>query len=211
MDTHFLIKGFVIGFTIAASIGPIGILCIRRSLANGYLSGFFSGMGVATADGFYGAIAAFGLTFISSFLIKQHLWLQIIGVIFLVYLGIKILIVRPVDTNQNEIKSSGFIHDYVSIFFLTIINPMTILLFTAVFANLGVVQGSENYGSAFMLTLGVFAGSATLYFLLSIVFGVFGKKLSSNAIMLVNRISATIIIGFALATAISLIKTVNLL
>ncbi|MBP9717738.1 LysE family transporter [Candidatus Gracilibacteria bacterium] len=206
MDVHFFIKGLIIGFTIAASIGPIGILCIRRSLANDYVSGLASGMGVATADGCYGAVAAFGLTFISSFLIKQHMWLQIIGIIFLVYLGVKMFIEKPKDINKGKIESRGLVGDYVSMFFLTIFNPMTILLFSGVFAGLGVAQGSGNYASASMLTLGVFTGSGLLYFLLSIVFGVFGKKLKSNVITVVNRISGSIIIGFALVTVISLIK-----
>lgn len=206
MDLHFFIKGLVIGFTIAASIGPIGILCIRRSLANGYVSGLASGMGVASADGVYGAVAAFGLTFVSSFLIKQQLWLQIIGIIFLVYLGVKILREKPAETNKGEVKSRGLVNDYFSMFFLTIINPMTILLFTGVFAGLGVAQGSTNYVSASMLTLGVFSGSALLYFLLSVIFGVFGKKLKSNVIVLVNRISGSIIIGFAVMMVISLIN-----
>lgn len=208
MDVHFFIKGFVIGFTIAASIGPIGILCIRRSLAHGYLSGLFSGMGVATADGFYGAVAAFGLTFVSSFLIKQQIWLQIIGIIFLLYLGVKIFLEKPADNNKGEVKSKGLLNDYVSMFFLTIVNPMTILLFTGIFAGLGVAKGSENYVSASMLTLGVFTGSAMLYFLLSVIFGVFGKKLNSNIIILVNKISGSIIVGFATVTVISLIKNV---
>lgn len=206
MDVNFFIKGGIIGFTIAASIGPIGILCIRRSLANGYLSGLSSGMGIATADGFYGAIAAFGLTFISSFLVKQQIWLQIIGIIFLLYLGVKIFIEKPKDNNKEKVESKGLLNDYLSIFFLTIINPMTILMFTGIFAGLGVGKESENYVSASMLTLGVFTGSALLYLLLSIIFGVFGKKLKSNIIILVNKISGSIIIGFAIVTIISLVK-----
>ncbi len=206
MDINFFIKGFLIGFTIAASIGPIGILCIRRSLANGYLSGFFSGMGVATADGFYGAVAAFGLTFISSFLIAQQIWLQTIGIIFLVYLGVKIFKEKPKENHLNKVENKGLINDYFSILFLTIVNPMTILLFTAVFANLGFTQASENYLQASMLVLGVFTGSALFHaVLLSIIFGVFSKKLKPNVIVLVNKISALIIIGFALATVVSLV------
>lgn len=206
MEINFLIKGFIIGFTIAASIGPIGILCIRRSLANGYLSGLLSGMGAASADGIYGAVAAFGLTFISSFLVKQQIWLQIIGIIFLLYLGIKIFLEKPKENNEKKVESKGLLNDYLSIFFLTIINPMTILLFTAVFAGLGMAKGSESYVPASMLTIGVLTGSALLYFLLSVVFGVFGKKLKSNVIILVNKISGSIIMGFALVTVISLIK-----
>ncbi len=205
MDIEILIKGFIIGFTIAASIGPIGILCIRRSLANGFWAGFFSGMGVATADGAYGAVAAFSLTFISSFLIKQQLWLQIIGIIFLLYLGIKIFTEKPKE-NTEKVKSKGFINDYFSIFVLTIVNPMTILMFTAAFASLGAALTSQDYISASMLTLGVFMGSATLYLILSVVFGVFHKNLKPNVIILVNKISATIIIGFVIAISVSLVR-----
>lgn len=203
MEASFFIKGFIIGFTIAASIGPIGILCIRRSLANGYWSGFFSGMGAATADGFYGAVAAFGLTFISSFLVEQQMWLQIVGIVFLVYLGVKIFIEKPKVDSSQKVENRGLLNDYFSILFLTIINPMTILLFTAVFANLGLAQASGNYLQASMLVLGVFTGSALLYLLLSIIFGVFSEKLKSNVLILVNRISGLIIIGFALATVVS--------
>ncbi len=209
MDLHLLLRGFVIGFTIAASIGPIGILCIRRSLANGFASGFFSGMGVATADGFYGAVAAFSLTFISSFLIKQQLILQVLGVVFLVYLAVKIFTATPKETITGSVTSRGILKDYFSMLVLTIINPMTILLFSAVFANIGLTQSSTTYAQATTLTLGVFFGSATLYFILSLVFGVFGKKLKSNVIVLVNRISASIIVGFAVATVISLIKNLH--
>ena len=207
MEVNFFIKGFIIGFTIAASIGPIGILCVRRSLAHGYLAGFFSGMGVATADGFYGAIAAFGLTFVSSFLIQQQMWLQVIGIVFLVYLGVKTLVEKPADNTTSEVKSGGLLGDYVSILFLTIVNPMTILLFTGIFAGLGVAKESESYVSALMITLGVFTGSAMLYFLISVIFGVFGRKLNSHVIILVNKISGSIIIGFAIITVISMIKS----
>ena len=210
MDIVILIKGFVIGFTIAASIGPIGILCIKRSLANGFSAGFFSGMGVATADGTYGAIAAFGLTFISSFLIQQQIWLQVFGVIFLLYLGIKIFAEKPKE-NAEKVKSNGFVKDYLTMFILTIVNPMTILMFTAAFASFGDTLKSESYISASILTLGVFMGSAALYIILSIIFGLFHQKLKSNLIVLVNKISASIIIGFAITISIQLIKKLILI
>jgi threonine/homoserine/homoserine lactone efflux protein len=89
MDISFLIKGFLIGFSIAAPVGPIGVLCMRRTLAEGRTSGFFSGLGAATADAVYGSIAGFGLTFISNFFISQQVWLRLIGSAFLCYLGIQ--------------------------------------------------------------------------------------------------------------------------
>jgi threonine/homoserine/homoserine lactone efflux protein len=206
MEINFFLQGFIIGFTIAASIGPIAILCMRRSIANGYLSGFFSGMGVATADGLYGAVAAFGLTFISSFLLAQQIWLQIIGIIFLIYLGSKIFNDKPKNNNHHKIESKGLINDYISILFLTLVNPMTILMFTGVFAGAGLGQTANDYSSATMLTLGVFIGSATIYLILSIIFGIFSKKLKPSVMILVNKISGATVIGFAVVMILSLGK-----
>ena len=99
MDISFFIRGLLIGLSIAAAVGPISILCIQRTLERGRLYGLVSGLGAATADAFYGSIAAFGLTIISTFFISQHLWIRLLGGIFLLYLGIKIFMTRPAETS----------------------------------------------------------------------------------------------------------------
>ena len=208
MEINFLIKGIVIGFSIALAIGPIAILCINRGLAKGTISGFVSGMGAASADAVYGAIAAFGLTFISSFLVEKQLWLQIVGMIFLFYLGITTFIKKPQEKNI-KVKSNGLFSDYLSTFFLTLTNPMTILFFTAVLAGLGLAQSTGNYASASMLVLGFFLGSVFLYSLLSIATGIFRKKIKLNILALINKISGLIIIGFAIVIFVSLIKNLS--
>ena len=130
MTLHFFFEGIIIGFSIAAPVGPIGILCIRRSLDKGILSGLLTGMGAASADAIYGSIAGFGLTLVSNFLVNNRLWLQIIGIIFLAYLGIKTLIERPASETKENLKSKNLLVDYFSAFVLTITNPMTIIFFT---------------------------------------------------------------------------------
>lgn len=123
MDISFLIKGILIGFSIAAPVGPIGVLCIRRTLAEGRTSGFFSSLGAATADAVYGSIAGFGLTFISNFLINQQIWLSLIGGMFLCYLGIKTFLDRP--TKQViSVNKNSLICAYASTFLLTLTNPI---------------------------------------------------------------------------------------
>jgi threonine/homoserine/homoserine lactone efflux protein len=97
MDLYFLFKGFLIGFSIAAPVGPIGVLCIRRTLAQGRLTGLLSGLGAATADALYGCAAGFGLTFVSTFLLDQQLWLKLLGSLFLIYLGLKTFLARPAE------------------------------------------------------------------------------------------------------------------
>src|SRR3989344_5776045 len=135
METIFLMKGLIIGFSIAAPVGPIGVLCIQRTIAYGKISGLFTGLGAATADGLYGAVAAFGLTIISNFLVGQQFWFRLIGGAFLLYLGIKTFMSKPEEKTATE-NHKGLLSDYFSTIFLTLTNPTTILSFVAVFAGL---------------------------------------------------------------------------
>jgi len=112
MPLSFLIKGIIIGFSIAAPVGPIGVLCIRRSLADGRHMGLVTGLGAATADALYGCVAGFGLTAISSFLVGQKIWLGFFGGLFLCYLGVRTFITKPVD-NPAEIAGNGLLSAYL--------------------------------------------------------------------------------------------------
>lgn len=205
--THFsfLLRGLIIGFSIAAPVGPIGVLCIRRTLTEGRLSGFVTGLGAATADGIYGAIAAFGLTFISNILIHQQGWIRLMGGFFLCYLGIKTFLTSPLKPTSS-IKNIAFSSNYASTFFLTLTNPLTVLFFTAVVAGLGVGSSMGNFFSAGTLVLGIFIGSTLWWLLLSSGVGIFGEKLSVTGLRWVNRISGMVIIIFGIVALLSLIK-----
>jgi threonine/homoserine/homoserine lactone efflux protein len=203
MDIRFFLRGLIIGFSIAAPVGPIGVLCIRRTLATGRVSGLVSGLGAATADAVYGCIAGFGLTFISSVLIRQQDGLRLIGGGFLCYLGLKTFLARPLE-QAVSVKRSGLLGAYASTFFLTLTNPMTILSFAAVFAGLGVASAGGNYASAEVLVMGVFMGSALWWLTLSGVVSAFRAKLNSRWLRWVNRISGVIITGFGLLALLSL-------
>ena len=154
MDFSYLLRGAVIGFSIAAPVGPIGVLCIRRTLAEGRVSGLLSGLGAATADAVYGVIAAFGLTYVSNVLVGYQTWIRLVGGLFLCYLGIKTYLSRPAEGPACA-EGEGLLGVYVSTFLLTLTNPMTILAFTAVFAGLGIGSATGDYGSAALLVLGV--------------------------------------------------------
>jgi threonine/homoserine/homoserine lactone efflux protein len=197
MDITFLLRGLLIGFSIAAPVGPIGVLCIRRTLADGRAAGLVSGLGAATADAIYGVIAGFGLTFISSFLVSQQFWLGLVGGLFLCYLGIKTGLSKPAEQAASA-KGTGLLGAYVSTFLLTVTNPMTILSFAAIFAGLGLASTSGTYGSASVLVVGVFLGSALWWLLLSGGVGLFREKFNTNGLHWVNRISGIIITGFGL-------------
>jgi threonine/homoserine/homoserine lactone efflux protein len=205
MDIEFLLEGALIGFSIAAPVGPIGVLCIRRTLAEGRASGFVSGLGAASADALYGCIAAFGLTFISSLLVSQQGWLRLVGGIFLCYLGLRIFLALPAQ-QAAPFKGSGLFKAYASTFFLTLTNPMTILSFAAVFAGLGLASSRGNYISASLLVLGVFIGSAFWWLLLSSGVGAYRNRFPTSGLVWVNRISGVIIVGFGLFALVGLIR-----
>ena len=166
MDVTYLVKGLVIGFSIAAPVGPIGVLCIRRTLAEGRAAGLLSGLGAATADAIYGVSAAFGLTYISSLLMGYQTWIRLVGGLFLCYLGLRTYFSRPAQS-AAWVEGQGLVAAYASVFFLTLTNPMTILAFTAVFAGLGIGSATGDYPSATLLVLGVFSGSAAGWLILS--------------------------------------------
>lgn len=197
MDISFFSRGLIVGFSIAAPVGPIGVLCIRRTLAQGRAVGLSSGLGAATADGLYGSIAGFGLTFISSFLVSQQVWLRTIGGIFLCYLGITTFLAKPAQS-AAEVTGKGLIGAYASTFFLTVTNPLTILSFAAIFAGLGVASAGSNYLDSGILVLGVFLGSALWWLLLSTGVSILRKKFDDRSLIWINRISGLIIIVFGI-------------
>jgi threonine/homoserine/homoserine lactone efflux protein len=190
-----LITGFVIGLSIAAPVGPIGVLCIRRTLADGRLAGFLSGLGAATADMIYGTIAAFGLSVIMDLLIGQANWLRLVGGIFLIYLGIRTLLSKPAEKEAETKQRSGLVGAYLSTLLLTLTNPMTILSFIAIFAG-ALPTGSQ--GSPLVLVAGVFTGSACWWLGLSFGVGLMRGKLESSHMMWINRLSGVIILGFGI-------------
>lgn len=191
---YFLFKGIILGFAIAAPVGPIGILCISRSLSNGRFSGFITGLGAASADAIYGAIVAFGLTAIMTLITKWQLWIEIIGGIFLLFLGIKIFFSKPKDDFFLEKNGGSLVFDYTSTFFLTITNPMTILAFIGVFAALGIRGDKSDFYSATLLVLGVFLGSTLWWLVLSNLVGWLHKRLNTQTLIWINRGSGIIII-----------------
>ena len=206
MDLTFFIKGFLFGFLIAVPVGPIGTLCIRRSLAEGRKVGFASGLGAATADGIYGAIAGFGLTAISDVLVNQQGWLKLIGGLFLFYLGVKIFLSKPA-TEPAPVTGKGLLGAYTSTLFLTLTNPATIISFVLIFSSmgLGAAASHHDFGSAALLVIGVPMGSGLWWFILSGGVSLFRSRFTPNAMQWVNRLAGVIIVGFGVVAVGSLL------
>lgn len=187
----------MIGFSIAAPVGPIGVLCIRRTLSDGRAYGLVSGLGAAAADTVYGCIAGFGLTFVSNLLIEQQRWLRLGGGIFLCYLGLRTLLSRP-HSQEVAPGGNGLFSAFASTFFLTLTNPITIISFAGIFAGLGIVSAQGDYFSAGILVAGVFLGSGLWWFILSNIVSFFRTQLNSDKMGWINRLAGIVIAGFGL-------------
>ena len=198
-----LVQGAIIGFAIAAPVGPIGVLCIRRTLANGRGSGLVSGLGAATADATYGGIAGFGVTFVSAVLVGQQVPIRLLGGAFLVLLGVRTFFSAP---KGLERKSGGSLAgDYLSTLALTLSNPVTIVAFAAVFTGLGITGQGGDYTAASFLVSGVFAGSALWWVILSGIVSVFRGAFDLGRMRWVNRISGAVIVGFGAVALLSIL------
>jgi threonine/homoserine/homoserine lactone efflux protein len=213
-------QGVLLGFSIAAPVGPIGVLCIRRTLSNGGLSGFISGLGAATADAIYGSLAALGLTLISGFLIERKVWLGVLGGLFLCYLGFKTFLDRPKSVPRSAHQSNYYIKDcelgfrntnllsdYATTLFLTLTNPMTILSFAAIYAGLGLGLETKSTFTGLWLVLGVFLGSALWWVTLSFLTNLLREKfLKYQGLYWINRISGVVLVAFGIGALFSVMR-----
>ena len=203
MDLSTFARGLLLGLSIAAPVGPIGVLCIRRTLTQGWRIGFLTGLGAATADATYGAVAAFGLTALSNLLIAEQFWLRLIGGLFLLYLGARTFVAKPATVAANATANS-LASAYSSTFLLTLTNPTTILSFAAIFAGFGVASSGSTLAAG-ILVIGVFVGSALWWLLLSGGVTLLRARFRPAALVWVNRISGVVIVLFGLLALASIV------
>jgi threonine/homoserine/homoserine lactone efflux protein len=193
------VRSCLIGLSIAIPVGPIGLLVIRRTLINGRLHGFVSGLGAATADALYGCIAAFGLSAVSALLLENVTWLNVLGGVFLIYLGLRIFFSPPIEAEApSPHPTHGLFGAYTSTLALTLTNPMTIFTFLGIFAGLGVVNTDGVMGGGVMV-LGVFIGSALWWLALSGGMSLLRGRMSTRVLRLLNGLSGAVIVLFGLS------------
>jgi threonine/homoserine/homoserine lactone efflux protein len=203
MELGLFARGLAIGLAIAAPVGPIGLLCIRRALAGGFPLGFLTGMGAAAADGVYGAVAAFGLTAVSGFLVAQQKYMMLAGGIALIWLGVRTALKKPAGA-AAEARAENLLGAFASTFVLTLANPATILSFIAVFAGLGLAATPGTAGAATVVA-GVFLGSAAWWLFLAGAMAAFRRQVPPAAILWINRGSGAILAAFGIAALLSLL------
>ena len=206
MSLIVFFKAMAAGFAIAAPVGPVGVLCVHRTLTKGRLHGVISGLGAAFADTIYGAIAALGISFVSDFLFDHQVWLRLGGGSLMVLIGIRMVTghLRAGRTAKSSNAGSLF-GDCASAFFITLTNPITIVSFAAVFLAVGITGGTDTLTGAGVLVLGVFAGSSLWWMVLSSGVGLFRNAFTDTYLRRMNYISSGVIIVFGLGVMISLI------
>ena len=196
-DILYLFKGMLVGLMVSIPLGPMGVLIIQKTLHKGALSGFIAGMGAASADLFYAAVAAFGLGFVINIVQAHELLLQIIGGIFLIMIGLKIYFDNPIrqirQRRQGRVSKTGLLGDYLSLFFLTVSNPITVVVFMAVFAGMSVFGESSSLLGEVLVVAGVLLGGGVWWYTLSTLVNIFRKKIRLRVLITINRVSGMII------------------
>jgi threonine/homoserine/homoserine lactone efflux protein len=200
--SSLLLRGFLLGFAVAASPGPIFFLCLRRTLVGGWLNGLFSGLGVATADGFYAAVAAFGVGAITTALTGERRWLALAGGALLIVLGARILLGRPTTSEAPPPTRSSLIAAYLSTFGLTITNPATIISFLALGATLG-MGISGGYLRPAALVIGVLLGSVSWWIVLAAMAAGLRRRITPRVVRIISTISGLAIIGLGAVAFVS--------
>ena len=195
MDLLTFLRGIVIGLSIGAPFGPVGLVCLRRMLTQGGAVGLASGLGAATADAAYAAIAGFGLTFLSGPLVSHQGWLGIAGGAILCALGVRTFFARPREVPDGGASNANLLRAYTSVLLLTLTSPATVLSFLAVFAGLGVVREGGRMAVG-VLVAGVFAGSAFWWLAMAGGAGALKRRLSVQGLTWVNRLSGALIVAF---------------
>ncbi len=199
----FLVS-LTIGIAAAAPIGPIGVMCLRRTLAEGPWVGLVSGLGAATIDALYSAIAAFGLTFISDLLMGHRSILEVAGGLALCYLGFITFFSEPVK-DATHVRVKGLVSAYTLALLLTALNPYTILFFMAAFAAMGLPCASGGFSCAFSIVAGVFAGSSSWWvaLALSASSNTIRSRMTDKTLKYINRLAGGIFFFAGLGTLFS--------
>jgi len=202
VSLELILSGIKWGILVSIPMGPIGVLCVQRTLNNGRLAGFISGLGAAFADTFFATIAGLGLSFIINFFEKQQVYLLISGGMLLIGLGIKIFITDTIEQFRQKQKKRSIAADFISVFFLTLSNPLTILFFGVVFAGLDLID-KENTNSIYSVLLGIFSGALLWWFTLSSVVSLLKNRFRLRWLWWFNKIAGIIIVVFGIVVSIS--------
>jgi threonine/homoserine/homoserine lactone efflux protein len=205
----FFLKGILVGAVIAVPVGPVGVLCVRRTIFEGRLAGLASGLGAATADAIFGIIAGFGLTVVADWILGYENLLRVGGGGYLVYAGGAAFFAKPDTEQHEETDPEGLARDFASTFALSVTNPVTILAFLGIFAALGLSGAAATVLSAAIMVLGVWIGSMLWWLGLSLGIAPFRRSIGTQHLAWISRGSGAIL--FLSGAALLIIAAVKYL
>jgi threonine/homoserine/homoserine lactone efflux protein len=204
MGIMIFIKGIILGFSASLPLGPIGLICIQKTLNKGRWAGIVSGSGAALSDTFFAIIAAFGISFISDFIEQQQFILRIIGSAILILLGLRIFLTNPaIQIRKQKLKKNNLFADFISIFFLTLSNPVTVFVFGAVFASSGIIKVQNSFLDLVLVVIGVFVGAMVWWLILVNFVNLFRSKFRLKRLWWINKITGAVIFLFGLFVLIA--------
>ena len=204
---YLVASGVVMGLIAAVPIGPVNLICIRRTFAFGPLNGFVSGLGAALGDGIFAAITGFGLTWVAQLIEGYATIIELIGGGMLVWFGFRTFFAPPMTKEENceGDGATNLVRSMISTFALTITNPATLLAFTAMFASLGgLAGGAGSFGDAGFVVAGVVGGSAGWWLALTTVIGLFHTRIDEKAMRAINRGSGVLVAVFGVVVLVHL-------
>lgn len=200
-----LLQGLLIGFLASVPLGPIGVICIQRTLNGTQKSGFISGLGAATADTVFATLAVFSLSFMTEFMDAHKHWFTAIGGILVILLGFSIFYKRVKRPSQRRQSGSSFLSDYLSILFLTLTNPAYILVFITLFAALGISSEGNHTAVNLLLIAGVLVGAACWWLILTYVVNKLRKRFRLRHLWWINKITGAVIVLFGVLLVLSIV------
>lgn len=207
MAIELLLKGIMVGLLASIPLGPIGVICIQRTINKGRASGFFSGVGAATADTIFAAIAGFSLTFIINFIEEKQRILEVIGGVVVIILGVKTFYTNPVSQLRRHKKQKNkLVEDFISVLLLTITNPFAIFLFVGMFAALGIAYKGDNMIPSLVTLAGVFIGATSWWFTLSSLVNLFRQKFRLKQLWWINKIAGAVIFTLGLLAIVNVVR-----
>ena len=199
------LQGLLVGFLASVPLGPIGVICIQRTLSGTHKSGFFSGLGAATADTIFATLAVFSLSFLTDFMELHKHWFTAIGGILIIVLGFSIFYKRVKRPSQRRQTRSSLLSDYLPILFLTLTNPAYILVFITLFAALGISSEGHHTAVNLLLILGVLIGAACWWFTLTYAVSKLRRRFRLRHLWWINKITGAVIIAFGMLLVLSIV------
>jgi threonine/homoserine/homoserine lactone efflux protein len=203
---EIFLKGLILGLFASIPLGPIGVICIQRTLGKGRLSGFISGFGAASADTLLAIVAGLGLSFVIDFIATNNMIFKIVGGIIVIIIGVRIFYKNPIQqVRERKLKKSSLHTDYLSVLFLTLSNPLAVIYMIGLFAGLNPLHGSHDAISYISVFSGILIAASLWWFLLSTFVSIYRKKFRLKSLWWLNKITGLLIAIFGLVTMLSIL------